>query len=168
MYKNFIVLFRPILLGMIVFSFAIIANAQFKAGVQGSVTDNAGAVIPGAAVTLTNKETGQTRQTVTSDGGFYRFTGLAPGTYNLSVEQSAFKTKVIENIKVDAEATRGVDVVLEIGGISETVTVEADSAILQTEDANIRNTISNQEVKELPQTGRDPYELARLNTGSFW
>ena len=167
MYKSFNVLIRPLLCSLLVLSFAIIANAQFEGGIRGSITDNAGATIPGAAVTLTNKDTSETKRTVASDAGFYRFTGLAPGNYSITVEQSSFQTRVIDNIKVDAEAIRGIDVQLEVGGISEVVTVEASDAILQTEDANIRNTLSNQEIKTLPQTGRDPYELARLTPGVF-
>lgn len=148
-------------------AFTAIANAQFKAGIQGVVTDTAGAVIAGATVTLTNNETGQVQQTATTDEGFYRFSALPPGIYTLTIEQQAFKKRVIENIKVDAEAIRGVDSQLETGGVSEVVTVTADNAPLQTEDANIRKTITTQEVLNLPQIGRDPYELARLAPGVF-
>ncbi len=58
---------------------SVAAQAQFRAGVQGVVTDNSGGVIPGATVVLTNKETNQTQQTISSDAGFYRFSNLAPG-----------------------------------------------------------------------------------------
>lgn len=146
---------------------SIIANAQFRAGVQGTVTDTAGAVVPGANVTLTNKETGQTQQTVTTDAGFYRFSALPPGMYTLTVEQQSFKRRVVDDVKVDAESVRGVDVQLEAGGIAETVTVQADNAPLETEDANIRKTITTDEVLRLPQAGRDPYELVRLAPGVF-
>ncbi len=147
--------------------FSVVAEAQFKAGIQGTVSDSAGAIIPGATVTLTNTETNQTQQTVTSDGGFYRFTGLAPGDYTISVEQENFKKQEVKEIKVSAETVRGIDIQLETGGIAETVTVEAESASLETEDANIRNTLTTQEIQRLPQVGRDPYELARLTPGVF-
>lgn len=146
---------------------AIVANAQFRAGIQGVVTDNSGAVVPGATITLTNKETNQSQQTESGDGGFYRFTGLAPGTYSISVEKQNFKKALVDNVKVDAEATKGVDLTLEAGVISETVTVQADNVDLQTEDANIRKTIGTDEILRLPQAGRDPYELARLTPGVF-
>lgn len=151
----------------IIVTFTIIANAQFKAGIQGTVTDSAGSVVSGATVTLTSNESGKTEQIVTSDEGFYRFSGLAPGLYTISVEQQSFKKRVIENVKVDAESLRGVDVKLEVGGIAETVTVQADIAPLETEDANVRKTITTMEVQRLPQAGRDPYELARLAPGVF-
>lgn len=146
---------------------SIFVNAQFRAGVQGTVSDTAGGVIPGATVTLTNTETGQTQQIVTSDSGFYRFSALPPGTYTVTVEQPSFKKRVVENVKVDAESIRGLDVQLEAGGVSEVVTVEADPAPLETEDANVKKTITNVEVQRLPQVGRDPYELVRLAPGVF-
>jgi hypothetical protein len=144
---------------------ALTGFAQFRAGVQGTVSDPAGGTIAGATVTLTSKETNQTQTTTTSDAGFYRFTGLAPGLYSISVEQQGFKKRLVDNVKVDAEAINGQDVQLETGGISETVTVQADAAEIQTEDANINRTITNNEVLKLPQQGRDPYELVRLAPG---
>jgi hypothetical protein len=167
MNQRFSILLRPLVCSFIVLCFAIIANAQFKAGIQGSVSDSAGAVIPSATVTLTNKETGLIQQTATSDNGFYRFSGLAPGNYSISFEKENFKKTVVDNVKVDAESVKGVDGQLEIGGISEVVTVESTNAPLETEDANIRKTITTDEVLKLPQAGRDPYELARLAPGVF-
>ncbi len=146
---------------------AIFANAQFKAGIQGTVTDNSGSIVPDAAVTLTNKETNQTQQTKSSGEGFYRFSGLAPGQYTVTVEKENFKKQVVENVTVNAEALQGVDVSLQTGGIAETVTVTAENVQIETEDANIRKTITTQEVLSLPQAGRDPYELARLAPGVF-
>ena len=145
--------------------FSIIANAQFRAAVQGAVTDNTGAIVAGATVTLTNNETNRSQQVTTSDSGFYRFSGLAPGKYNLTVEQANFKKQVVENLNVDAENVQGFDVVLEVGGISETVTVTDDAATLQTENANVQKSITTEEIRRLPQSGRDPYELAKLAPG---
>lgn len=146
---------------------AVVANAQFRAGVQGTVTDNTGAIVPGATVTLTSKETNQTQTTTSNDEGIYRFVGLAPGNYSIAVEKADFKKSVTDNVKVDAEATKGIDLKLEAGVISEVVTVEADNAGLQTEDANVNKTITTTEITRLPQVNRDPYELARLAPGVF-
>ncbi len=146
---------------------AMIANAQFKAGVQGTITDSAGAIVPDATVTLINRETNQTQQTKSSGEGFYRFSGLAPGRYTVTVEKESFKKQVVENLTVNAETLQGVDVSLQTGGVSETVTVTADPAPLETEDASIRKTITTEEVLNLPQAGRNPYELARLTPGIF-
>lgn len=142
-------------------------QAQFRAGIQGTITDAGGNIIPGAKVTLQNKETGETQNATASDDGVYRFTSLKPGLYTITVERESFKKRIVENVKVDAESVQGVDVRLEPGGISEIVTVEADNAPLETEDANIKKTISTEEILRLPQNGRDPYELARLAPGVF-
>ena len=144
---------------------ALTGIAQFRAGLQGTVTDAAGGTVAGATVTLISKETNQTQTTTTSDAGFYRFTGLAPGLYSVSVEQAGFKKRLVDDVKVDAEVIKGQDISLEAGGISETVTVQAENTGLQSEDANIRKTVTNEEVLRLPQVGRDPYELARLTPG---
>lgn len=155
---------------ILLFCLAILSVAgygQFRAGIQGVVTDGAGAVVSGAAVTLTNKETGQTQSTQTSDDGFYRFSSLAPGLYSLAVEKADFKKRVVDDVKVDAEAIKGQDIQLEAGVISEVVTVQADQVQIETEDANVRKTISTAEILSLPQSGRDPYELARLAPGVF-
>ncbi len=148
-------------------AFALIANAQFRAGVQGVVSDGVGGVVPGASVTLTNKETNQTQTATSSNDGFYRFSSLPPGRYSVAVEKEGFKKRIVEDLKVDAEAIKGQDISLEAGVISEVVTVEADNVGLQTEDANINKTISTDEITRLPQINRDPYELARLAPGVF-
>jgi hypothetical protein len=160
--------FRTILVVILTLTLAAAVNAQFRAGLQGTVADSTGSVVPGATVVLTNKETNQTQRVVASSEGFYRFSALAPGLYSLTVEKDGFKKAVVDDVKVDAEAVKGQDVTLEAGGIAEVVTVQAgDTAPLETEDANIRKTISELEVKRLPQLNRDPYELARLTPGVF-
>ncbi len=153
--------------GSLILCFALIANAQFKASLQGTVTDINGAAVPGATAVLINVETNKTVQTMSGDNGFYRFNGLAPGNYKLTVTQTNFKQNVVENINITADILQGLDVKLEAGGISETVTVTSGTEALRTEDANIDNTLSRAEILRLPQVGRDPYELARLTPGVF-
>ena len=147
--------------------FTVVGNAQFRAGIQGVVTDNAGGTVGDATVTLLNKETNQSQSTKTSAEGFYRFSGLAPGSYSLTAEKQSFKKGLVDNIKIEAETLQGQDITLEAGVISETVTVQAQDVGLEKEDANIRKTITTEEVLQLPQVGRDPYELARLTPGVF-
>ncbi len=155
-------------LGLILLGFTVPAHAQFRASVQGTVTDATGAIVPGATVTLTNKETNHTQTTTASDSGFYRFPALPPGLYTVTVSRDGFKKQIVDGVKVDAETVRGVDVVVEVGTINETITVTDDTvAALQTEDANVRRVITTSEIQRLPQIGRDPYELARLAPGVF-
>ncbi len=144
------------------------ALAQFKAGIQGTVADASGAVVPGAKVTLVNKETGRSIEATSSSDGFYRISALPPGNYKLTAERDGFKKKELENISVSAEAFQGVDIALEAGALTDTVIITTDSTpLLQAENANIDGSISNQQILRLPQVGRDPYELARLAPGVF-
>ena len=147
---------------------ATAANAQFRAGVQGTVTDASGGLVPGATVTLTSKETGRTQVTQTSGEGFYRISELSPGNYTLSVEKSGFKKSTLENLAINAESVQGLDLILTTGEVSEVVTVTSDATDeLQAENANIDKAITTQEIRRLPQFGRDPYELLRLTPGIF-
>ncbi len=144
------------------------ANGQFKAGIQGTVSDTAGGRVPEAKVTLTNTETGRTQETTSSDDGFYKISGLPPSTYKLTVEKAGYKQKVFDSVVINAEAVQGIDVSLDPGDVSATVTVTQDtSSILATENANIDRAITTQEIRTLPQFGRDPYELTRLTPGVF-
>ncbi|HYE74017.1 MAG TPA: carboxypeptidase-like regulatory domain-containing protein, partial [Blastocatellia bacterium] len=89
--------------------FSSIAQAQFRAGIQGTVTDVSGAVISGATITIVSIETGREQKTVSSGDGFYRVTGLQPGNYRVIAEREGFKRRVLENVTIGAEATEGVD-----------------------------------------------------------
>ncbi len=161
-------LFRTISCGFFILCLGVAASAQFKAGIQGTVTDTGGGLVPEAKISLTNNETGKTQETTSSAEGFYRLSGLAPGKYKMAVEKAGYKQKVFDNVVVNAEAVQGVDVALEAGDISATVTVTQDTVpILDTENANVDRAITTQEVRTLPQFGRDPYELTRLTPGVF-
>ncbi|MDT4895317.1 MAG: hypothetical protein QOH25_394 [Acidobacteriota bacterium] len=160
--------FRTLLGGAILLLLTATANAQFKASVQGTVTDTTGAIVPEAAVTLTNKETNKTQTVTASEDGFYRISGLPPGEYSLSAEKAGYKRQVLENLTVNAEGTQGVDLSLEVGEVTATVTVTDElTQQLETENGNISKAITTEQVRQLPQAGRDPYELLRLAPGIF-
>ena len=159
---------RALVCGLFLLLPLISANAQFRAGIQGSVSDSSGALVPDATVTLTSKETGAKQTTQTSGDGFYRITGLPPGTYSLVVEKSGFKKQSFENVVINAEDTRGLDVLLTTGEVAETVTVtEETGQAIETENGNVSRALTTREIRELPQVGRDPYELLRLTPGIF-
>ena len=146
--------------------FSGLSFAQFGASLAGTVEDNTGAVLAGATVTLTNPAV-QSIQTATSNGsGFYRFSELPPGTYTVNVSAPNFKPETTVGVAVSAEAPRILNVKLQIGGTTQSVTVNGSSLpLLQTGDASISRTISSEDVTRLPIFGRDPYELLRTGVG---
>jgi len=159
---------RTIVCGLFILSAMITAQAQFRAGIQGTISDANGALVPGARVILKDLENGKTQEVTSSDEGFYRIVGLAPGRYELTVEKEGYKKSLAQNVTVAAETIQGVDVFLEIGDISAIVTITDEAtAQLATENANVAKAITTTEVKRLPQAGRDPYELLRLTPGVF-
>ncbi|MDQ2975702.1 MAG: carboxypeptidase-like regulatory domain-containing protein [Acidobacteriota bacterium] len=150
-------LVRILMCGLFVLFAITTGQAQFKAGIEGTVTDTGGGLVQEAKVTLTNTETGKTQETTSSSEGFYRLSGLPPGKYKLTVEKAGYKQKVFDNVAVNAEAVQGIDVALEAGEVSATVTVTQETGtILQTENANVDKAITTQEIRTLPQFGRDP------------
>lgn len=161
-------LFRAIgLLSIVTFAVTMV-SAQFGSGIQGVVTDGSGSAVPGATVDLTNTGTNASQQTTTNDSGLYQFSNLSQGTYQIVVTQSGFKKKIVTSALVGAESTVRFDIALEVGEVSAEVTVDgSDTAPLQTESANVSRNITTREITELPQVGRDPYQLVRLAPGVF-
>jgi hypothetical protein len=146
---------------------AVPTYAQFKASMQGTVVDPQSNAVAAAKVTVTNQATQASYNAVTNNQGFYRINELPPGNYTVDVEATGFKKSSSKDVVVEAEQPRGFDVSLQVGATSETVTVVATDVGLQTEDANITGTITQQQIERLPQFGRDPYELVRLSPGVF-
>jgi len=137
--------------------FAVPAAAQYNAGLQGTVTDPNGAVVPDAKVTLTSQETGIVHSVTTTGAGVYSITGLAPGKYVLSVEKEGFSKKVLSEVVISAEIMQSVNPQLEIGQTTQSVTVEAPVApLIDTETAMIGGTLTSTEVNALPTFGRTP------------
>jgi hypothetical protein len=166
--RKFSALPRAALCVLFLLTLTATARAQFRAAVQGTVTDQSGAVVPEATLTLRNRETGRVQTANSGDEGFYRISELPPGTYTLTVEKAGFKKTSFESLVVNAEQVQGLDVVLTAGEVAETVTVTSEAQLqLDTESANVNKAITTQEVRQLPQFGRDPYELLRLTPGIF-
>jgi len=158
---------RTLVLALCSVFLAASAHAQFKASIQGTVMDPQGNAVANATVTITNQDTGVVRTTVTSTEGFYRASELPPGRYTVTVEAAGFKKSTSKDVLVDAEQTRGFDVTLAVGAVTEQVTVTAAAEALQTEDANLSTGITAEQIARLPQFGRDPYELLKLAPGVF-
>ena len=144
------------------------AHAQYRASIQGVVTDPQGATVSGAAVTLTNHETNQTLTTTTDNNGIYNFTGLGPSQYTLTVEKTGFNRKVLDNVGIIAEQANALNVQLAVGDVSQSVTVSGDSTpLIDTETSNLSGTVDAKEFQSLPSIGRDPFQLLQLAPGAF-
>ena len=134
-------------------------------GVLGTVTDAAGAVVPGASVTLLRVATGEVRRTVTTSSGDFTFSLIEPGEYSVKVESQGFKTAETRGVGVEYQQRARVDVRLEVGGTTEIVEVRASAVQLQTDDAGIGGLIENRRIVELPLNGRNIAGLAVLIPG---
>jgi len=148
--------------------FLPVAAAQYRASIQGTVTDPQGAAVAAAAVTLQNQETGQTYKTDTNENGIYNFNGLPPSKFTLTVEKAGFKTKVTKDLGIISEQANSLNVQLEVGTASESVTVNGDSTpLIDTETSNLQGTVNARQIQSLPSFGRDPFQLLQLAPGAF-
>ncbi|HET9696489.1 MAG TPA: TonB-dependent receptor [Terriglobales bacterium] len=143
------------------------ASAQFNAAIQGTITDPSGAVVAGANVTVTNQATGVSTTVQSTGDGVYRVSHLGPGSYTVLVEAPSFKKSSSKDVVVQAETPRGLNITLQPGEVSQDVTVTDTAVGVETETNNQQGTINQIEVRELPQLGRDPYNLVRLTPGVF-
>ena len=127
------------------------AQAQVLYGsLVGTVTDQSGAVVPGAQVSATQIQTGQVRQDTTDQSGRYSIINLLPGTYNVAVDAKGFKKFQQQNLTVTPNVVSRTDVHLEVGQATEEVTVSGEAAQLQTEKADTHTEINAKAVTQLP------------------
>ncbi|MBI1354922.1 MAG: TonB-dependent receptor plug domain-containing protein [Acidobacteria bacterium] len=147
--------------------FASLLGAQANlATVTGIVTDAADAVIPGATVAILNTGTGVSREVQTGATGNYTVTSLQPGKYELTVVSEGFSTYTQRGIELLTGQTLRADVRLELGQVTETVTVDAQLVTLNTENGTIKgDVIVQEEIQELPLAGRDFTDLAFFTPG---
>jgi hypothetical protein len=136
--------------------------AQTQSRLNGTVTDTSGAVIPGAPVKVTNIDTGVTQAAETNASGGFIFPYLAPGSYELSVEYAGFKTYTQSGITIETGATRTVTVGLEVGELTEVVTVEADVPLLESSTSSVGQFIERTTVANLPVQSRRSASLVKL------
>ncbi len=133
--------------------------------ITGSVRDTAGAVVPGATVTAKNEATGVTSTQITNDSGLYSFSSLPVGNYTITVEKQGFKTLQKTKNALEVGTPLTVDAALEVGAVSETVTVTGGTEQLQTANATIGNVVEQKAIEALPLNGRTPLTLLLLEPG---
>jgi Carboxypeptidase regulatory-like domain/TonB dependent receptor len=165
MMKNFIQIFA---FGLAIFAGLNNLSAQtFKATLIGQVADAAGASVPNATVTITQPATNQS-QTVTTDGeGNFTISQLDPGSYTLRVEAANFKVLEQTNLVLETNQSARLNLTLEAGNVSETVTVEAVAPVINTETSSKGEVIVEKQVQELPLNGRNFTDLALLTPGVY-
>jgi hypothetical protein len=138
---------------------------RFTAAIRGNVTDQSGAVLAGATVTLKNEGTGLTRTMATNTAGNYSFQDLPVGSYQVEVSFTGFKSSVQTKVAISPADVREVNVRLVTGEITEAVSVEASSYAVKTVGAEIAGVVSGDQVRELPLNGRNFMQLTLLQPG---
>lgn len=146
------------------------------ATLRGLVTDSSGAVVAGAQVSIANQATGlNRRKTTTNDSGGYLFTALIPGLYRATIEAQGFRTTIRESIGLEVGETQELNVQLEVGTTTETITVSTEAQIVSTGSKEIGGHISQRELIELPSINRNfigfvgllPGIVPNISTESF-
>ncbi|HEX6189006.1 MAG TPA: carboxypeptidase regulatory-like domain-containing protein [Pyrinomonadaceae bacterium] len=133
--------------------------------ITGTVTDSTGASVGGANVTVTNEATGVSQSQTTSDAGVYAFGVLPVGTYTVTVERSGFKKfqKTANELTVNTPLT--IDIAMEVGQVTETVTVQGGGEQIQSSNATIGNVVEQKAIEALPLNGRNPLTLILQEPG---
>ena len=142
------------------------ASAQTSTGeITGSVVDSSGATIAGAKVVLIEQATNQTREQTSNSAGLYEFHALPRGFYTIQVEMSGFKKEEIRALQLTVAQTLQLDIKLELGQVTDSVTVEATAGQIQEREASLSQVIDERRVRELPINGRNFMQLAFLSSG---
>ena len=150
---------------VVVLSSSAWAQLANQTALVGTVTDTSRSVIPGASVVAVNTGTQDRYETTTNDRGYYNVQFIRIGRYDITVTLSGFQTFKATGIEVGTNQVVRQDAVLQVGGMTETVTVEAAATLLATENATILETINERAVEELPLSGRNVWSLAGTTPG---
>src|SRR5690242_4396719 len=149
------------LLGVIL-CFGLPLLGQTLGDISGRVTDPSGAGVPDAAVSLTNTATNAVRTANSTGDGFYTFTNVPPGAYNLKAEHPGFSTGITNNVQVQVQQSVRLDLTLQVGQVNQTVEVSATATLLQSENATLGHVVENREIVEAPLNGRQYLNLVTL------
>ena len=149
----------------LVFCASMMPAQTNRGGITGTVSDQTGAVIPGAAVIVTNVGTNQEFKAKTSDSGSYSILSLDPVTYRVSVESPGFKKALINAVKVDTGSVATANVTLETGAVSSEITVESTAAQINTESGTSGTTVTERQIQDIPLVNRSVLDLAITQPG---
>jgi hypothetical protein len=157
---------RPTLLWIGVLSAALATLPCFGqtfGEITGVVTDSSGGLVVGATVTVTNPETGVTRNATTNTAGNYTFPALLPGIYNVKSEMQGFQAEIRNGVELQVQQVARIDFQLKVGSMAETIEVTGGAPLLNTENATVGTVIENKRIVDLPLNGRNFIQLIALS-----
>lgn len=128
--------------------------------IAGSVTEATGSAVVNAQITITSKQTGESRVVIAAGNGSFRLEALLPGTYKVEASAAGFATWTIDGVGVNASVTTSVNPILQVGSTTTTVSVIAEQQLLQTETGEVSSTVTNKDISNLPFSSLNPYALA--------
>ena len=158
-------------------AFAIVAALTLAAGtagaqsqavngtIEGTIKDASGGLLPGVTVTVHNTDTGAERVVVTDANGLYRAPLLPLGNYQVTAELSGFKKSQQTGIPIAAGSSAVINISMEVGGVSEVVSVQADAAVVDLGKIDVGRNLNEREIHNLPLVSRNPYNFALLQPG---
>jgi hypothetical protein len=129
------------------------------------VFDDTGAVVPGVTVTLQNALTSQTQMTTTGEAGAFLFPQVQPGVYTVTFTLAGFRPSTFTDVDINVGVERSLTVELEVGSLTEAVTVVGGGSMVQTTTPEVTQTVTQRQIADLPLDGRNPIELIRLQAG---
>jgi len=160
--------FSRVLLCAVVTTIAVWAQAGTEASFIGTVSDSTGAVVAGAEVAVGNLETGLTKSAVTDQEGNFSILALPTGSYSIRVQAPGFKKWALAKADLNVGDRSRLSPVLQVGDVSETVSVQGASELVQTEKATVETVVQMEQIRELPLDTRNPLALVALVPGMRW
>ena len=143
-----------------------LVSGQVTSGsIYGAIRDSSGAVIPEATVTATNTFTSASKTMTTNGSGEYNFLVIEPGDYKVFVQMTGFQSQTQENIRLDANQNVHVSFTLQPGSMKQSLTVEAQTALVDTRESQIGKTVDQERIQNLPLNGRNAYDLVQIVPG---
>jgi Carboxypeptidase regulatory-like domain/TonB dependent receptor len=132
--------------------------------ISGTVRDSSGGVLPGVTITVSNADTRVAKTLTTNEAGVYSATNLIPGVYEVQASLPGFRTMIAQAVALEVNANPKIDIVLQVGSTSEAVNVTAEAPLLQTQQTNLGQTVTQRQIEQLP-TGRNLFNLIPLAAG---
>jgi len=148
---------------VLVLGSAMLLGQGSTAQISGTVTDQSGAVLPGVEITATQADTGVARTTISNETGAYVLPNLPVGPYRLEASLPGFRTFAQTGIVLQVNSNPGINIVMQVGQVSETIEVQANAAMVETRSTGIGQVTENARILELPLVGRQVYDLVTLS-----